>query len=130
MAFYNYRTKAGMSDCRNQANVASTELVTLEWLRKHFGGQICKGHAKNGKICWTWYACNRHAIDFYRAIRPYVLIKGAQIDEVLAIEDSFVPRRDGISGRMTKITDAEFKRRSDAAARIKALKNWGGNKAA
>lgn len=99
------------------ARIANTDPRPLEWMVETFGGKITwRGGVRRGKRkeTYNWYLMNARALAFFTAIRPYVHIKGEQMD--LAAELA------GTSARGRRISPAVHEQRIAIAAEIKALK--------
>ena len=63
----------------------------MESIHKKFGGHLNGNRAElrnpNNRTQFMWGAANKVAADFLRKIRPYVLIKGEQIDIGLTLQN-------------------------------------------
>ena len=71
-------------------SVTNTNRLLLEWLFKKFGGSI-KHYAKQAfghKPCYTWTITAKSGIIFLRLIKPYVLLKGEQLETALLFQTS------------------------------------------
>lgn len=64
------------------AKVTMTHEAIIHWLKATFGGRIAKRTPTNPKWSpsYTWLLEARAAVDFIRAVRPYLRVKGPQAD--------------------------------------------------
>ena len=70
-------------------SVSQVDPRPLQYLQEHFGGSIYTRKFKKAehKIANSWSIRTQQAEDFLRAIRPYVRVKGEQIDIALAFRE-------------------------------------------
>ena len=69
-----------------QASIGNTDPIVLRWIHENFGGSLTyrKTKRENSRNIAQWAIRARSALPFLEAIRPYIRMKGQQID--VAIE--------------------------------------------
>ena len=72
-------------------SITMTDTVALCALERDFGGKlrrsVCRDLARHKKIPYRWQLSSRMAETFLRAIRPFVMVKAAQVDVALQFRD-------------------------------------------
>lgn len=82
-----------------QIRIANTQIRLVEWIRDRVGGKLyaqtyvtrIRG---NRKQAWHWHLGGYEASAFLRLVRPYLVIKGDQVDlalEFLGLGRGFAP---------------------------------------
>lgn len=105
-----YKTgKSWLTPC----SVGNTDRASLEFLQERWGGTIYDNPVQKGchLPCWKW-VCTDTA--FLRAIRPYLLIKGDQVDLYLEFRATVSTAR---------LTPEVRARREEIVAELKELKH-------
>lgn len=124
VAVYSRIGKSGSEQYSFQAKISNTERVLLLWVKDRFGGGVVKESGPpigKRRQSYVWYACNANAERFFRLIRPYVQIKGPQIDLALSLREGFARRRDE-KGRSIRVPAHIRDERRRVIADLKALK--------
>ena len=110
-----------------QSRVTNTDLRLLDFMKKHFGGFVCRqGKAgpnsgpRRTRECWYWAITSNNASAFLVMILPYLLAKGEQAE--IAIE--FQKRLSGTHGAH-HIPAEELKVRESYKQRISCLNKTG-----
>jgi hypothetical protein len=87
-------------DCRNavyspRVSLGQVTEAVPEFLRANFGGAIYKTKpgTRNSRALFKWYTSDKKAAAFCKTIRPYLKIKHAQADAVLALAELKTTRR-------------------------------------
>lgn len=75
-------SKNGVRYYRAHAMIYNTDRRCLDYTKEVLGFGWVGLNDRRG--CFKWQATNAKAIEFLKLIRPYVKIKGEQIDKVLA----------------------------------------------
>jgi len=103
-----------------RVSVTNTEFKMVNWLKENFGGhiQFHKKYKENWRRKYQWSIVARQALVFLELIRPYVLVKGEQLE--LAI--LFQKRKK--FGRWKKPLDRELDRL--IYWEMRRLKNYAG----
>ncbi len=98
--------------------VSSTDYPLCEWMQAHFGGTISTPSrpTNNWKAAWKWQLLSRHAEEFLRAVRPYLVIKDRHADIGLALRESTTS-----VGRAHKIPDELIAYRESLRQQLRAL---------
>lgn len=79
------------------ATVSQVRPEVLFWIRSIFGGSI-RFNAKCGKNgIWTLWLSSRMALEMMRSLRPYLRVKGAEVDLILeAFSKKTINRKAGV----------------------------------
>ena len=94
--------------------IVNTHLGVLEWCRDRWGGNIYEKRQEKGRLrCWRWHLYGMSALPFLNTIRPWVQIKGEQLD--LYADIPFV-------GRGYRRTPEQRARLAEIEQQLKALK--------
>ena len=102
-----------------EVRVGVTDRCLIDWLVLHFGGTVSTSPRKeNCKLCHTWHLSCRQSIPFLVAVRPYLVIKGAQADTAFALHESVLSAR-------RKLTPAIVEHRQSLFLQMKALNQRG-----
>ena len=128
IAVYENKGRSGYMQVSFSIRAANCDPRIIEWLKDRFGGGTTKrGGARAGSGRWreayTWYALNRRAATIMRAIRPYTVIKGEQIDLALKFRETYGAARDPVTGRNGSVPTHVRAARAVLLADIKALKH-------
>ena len=105
--------------------VGNTDKRLIEFLHSTFGvGGVYERPMTNAKwkICWLWAVTGPASGRVARAIRPYVRLKGAQLDLLLEYLDGFQSFE--LNGR-NGVSDEELNRRESLRQKIRELNRKG-----
>lgn len=89
----------GRTFLRPVVNVANTDWRILEWFRERFGGSITTNltrlvRPEHHKVCGRWNLCGMAVTEeFVRQLLPFLLLKRAQAEVLLAFCATKKPRK-------------------------------------
>lgn len=116
--FFDGESCVGIYPGKYVAGMANTDLRPLRRAQELWGGSICgpQGGPNRVRDIYRWELYGRAAVPFLEAIRPFIRLKGEQIDTYLEVLP-YVP-----VGRGSRRTPGATEVIDLAAARLKALK--------
>jgi hypothetical protein len=106
-----------------------TSEAAVSLLSENFGGKITLRSRKGREDSWQpvhyWWLGNRRAADCVRALRPYLRIKGAQADLLLALRASkdlpYSVQRSVVNGRGRGMDPAITAERDELWTRVRSM---------
>jgi hypothetical protein len=128
IAIYENKTRNGYFQVRFSLQASNTDLRPLRWIASKFGGKVTRRGGKRSQDCqrreaYAWYVMNKRAATIMQLIRPYVHVKGEQIDLALQFRGTYGPWfKDPATGRSGCVPDDVRARRLVLLAEIKSLK--------
>jgi len=107
--------------------ITNTRLELLEWVKARCGGSIYSPAEKrpNRKPSHLWTTAGQKALNVLREVRPYILLKGEQIDLLLALPRQSTKERDSLGRIKAKMGPEELAQNRELVAKMRELNRRG-----
>jgi len=77
---------------RLDVNIGQKDMRPLIWLKSNFNGRIQQNPKPTGQPFAFWILTDKNAEEFLKLIRPYLILKGEQVDVALAYRATVKPK--------------------------------------